>query len=69
MQSIQVPDETGVAVQVDLHEVQIHVKWDEYDIAFPLNVARLVADSTTYLVQQVGGRLTERQREELRSQS
>lgn len=63
MESIQVPDE--VAVQVDMHEVQIHVKWNEYDIALPLNVARLVADATTHLVEQVGGPLTAQQREQL----
>lgn len=51
MQSIQVPDE--VAVQVDLHEVQIHLKWEGYDIALPVTVARLVADATTHLVERV----------------
>lgn len=55
MESIQVPDE--VAVQVDMHEVQIHLKWGDYDIALPLTVARLVADATTHLVEQVGGPL------------
>jgi hypothetical protein len=63
MESIQVPDE--VAVQVDMHEVQIHVKWDEYDIALPLHIARLVADATTHLVEQAGGPLTAQQREQL----
>jgi hypothetical protein len=63
MDSIQVPDE--VAVQVDMREVQIHLKWEGYDIALPLPVARLVADSTTYLVEQVGGPLTPEQAEGL----
>lgn len=53
MQSIQVPAE--VAVQVDLHEVQIHLKWGEYDMALPLTVARLVADATAKLVETVPG--------------
>lgn len=64
MESIQVPDE--IAIQEDMHEVQIHLKWDQYDIALPLTVARLVADATTHLVEQVGGPLTAQQREELR---
>lgn len=51
MESIQVPDE--VAVRADMHEVQIHLSWSEYDIALPLHVARLVADTTTHLVEQV----------------
>ncbi len=63
MESIQVPDE--IAVQVDMNEVQIHLKWEGYDIALPLTVARLVADSTTYLVEQVGGPLTPEQVEGL----
>jgi hypothetical protein len=63
MESIQVPDE--VAVQVDMHEVQIHLKWEGYDIALPLNVARMVSDATTHLVEQVGGPLTAQQREAL----
>lgn len=69
MESIQVPDEDQVAIQVDLHEVQIHVKWPDYDIALPLNVARLVADATTLLVEQVGGPLTDQQREQLERMS
>jgi hypothetical protein len=64
MESIQVPDE--VAVQVDMHEVQIHLKWAEYDIALPLHVARLVADATAHLVEQVGGPLTAQQEQELK---
>lgn len=50
MESIQVPDE--VAVQVDMREVQIHVKWEEYDIALPLHIARLISDASTHLVQE-----------------
>ncbi len=53
MESIQVPDE--IAVQVDMHEVQIHLKWENYDIALPLTVARLVSDATDRLIQSVGG--------------
>jgi len=53
MESIQVPDE--IAVQVDMHEVQIHLKWDNYDIALPLNVARLISDATDQLIERVGG--------------
>lgn len=64
MESIQVPDE--IAVQVDMHEVQIHLKWPGYDIALPLEVARLVADATTHLVEQVGGPITRQQAEEIR---
>ena len=56
MNSIQVPDE--IAVQVDLHEVQVHLKWDDYDIALPLYVARQVSEATTHMVEQVGGPLT-----------
>ncbi len=56
MESIQVPDQ--VAVQVDMREVQIHLKWNDHDIALPLPVARLVADATTHLVEQVDGPLT-----------
>jgi hypothetical protein len=63
MESIQVPDE--VAVQVDMHEVQIHLKWEGYDIALPLHIARLVSDATTHLVEQAGGPLTAQQREAL----
>ena len=63
MESIQVPDE--VAVQVDMNEVQIHLKWDGYDMALPLHIARLVSDATTHLVEQVGGPLTAEQRREL----
>lgn len=63
MENIQVPDE--VAVQVNMNEVQIHLKWGEYDIALPLTVARLVADATTHLVEQVGGPLTPGQMREL----
>jgi hypothetical protein len=66
MESIQVPDE--IAVQVDMNEVQIHLKWDQYDIALPLHVARLVSDATTHLVEQVGGELTRQQREQLERQ-
>jgi hypothetical protein len=68
MESIQVPDEDNVAVQVDMHEVQIHLKWPGYDLALPLNVARLVSDATAYLVEQVGGPLTTQQREQIRRQ-
>jgi hypothetical protein len=53
MESIQVPDE--VTLRVDMHEVQLHLIWEEYDIALPLTVCRLVADNTRHLVQQVGG--------------
>jgi len=53
MESIQAPDQ--VAVQVDMHEVQVHVKWDGYDIALPLTVARLVSDATAQLVEWVDG--------------
>jgi len=65
MTSIQVPDEDQVAVQVDMREVQIHLKWPDHDIAIPLNVARELADATTYLVEQVGGPLTRQQEREL----
>ena len=53
MENVQVPDQ--VAVQADMHEVQIHVKWDEYDIALPLHVARMVADQVTLLVERDPG--------------
>ncbi|MGI8967624.1 MAG: hypothetical protein ACR2GA_00770 [Chloroflexota bacterium] len=53
MESSQVPDE--IAIQVDIHEVQIHLKWEGYDIALPLTVCRMVSESTAYLVEQVGG--------------
>ncbi len=53
MESIQVPDE--IAIQVDIHEVQIHLKWEGYDIVLPLTVCRMVSESTAYLVEQVGG--------------
>jgi hypothetical protein len=63
MNNVQVPDE--VAVQVDMREVQIHLTWDGHDIALPLHVARMVAEATTHLVEQVGGALTPEQRREL----
>jgi hypothetical protein len=63
MENIQAPDE--VAVRVDLHEVQIHLTWPDYDIALPLHVARMVADATTHLVEDAGGPLTAQMREEL----
>ncbi|MDQ2744958.1 MAG: hypothetical protein M3Z66_22055 [Chloroflexota bacterium] len=64
MESIQVPD--NVAIQVDMNEVQIHLKWPGYDIALPLMVARLVANDTAHLVEQVGGPMTTEQIEQLR---
>jgi hypothetical protein len=65
MESIQVPDQ--VAVGADMHEVQVHVRWDEYDIALPVHVARLVADAAAQLVEGVGDRALEAQRERLDS--
>lgn len=56
MDSIQVPDE--IAIDVNMHEVQIHLKWQGYDIALPLHVARQISEATNYLVEQVGGPLT-----------
>lgn len=56
MENIQVPDE--VTLQVDMHEVQIHLKWPEYDIAIPLHVLRQLSTATDELVEQVGGPLT-----------
>jgi hypothetical protein len=53
MESIQVPDQ--VAVQADMREVQIHVKWEGYDIALPVHVARLIADAAAQLVEQGPG--------------
>src|SRR5947209_20475240 len=52
METIQVADQ--VAIEVNLHEVQIHLKWDEYDIAIPLHVARQLAEGTDQLVEHVG---------------
>lgn len=59
MESIQVPDE--VTIQVDMREVQIHLKWSQYDIAIPLDVARQLTIATDQLVEQVGGPLTTEQ--------
>lgn len=56
MESIQVPDE--VVVRVDMHEVQLHLAWNEYDIAIPLHVARQLSIATDQLVEQAGGPLT-----------
>lgn len=67
MNNIQVPDEDQVAVQVDMHEAQIHIKWPDHDIAIPLNVLRELTDATTYLVEQVGGPLTPQQKRELQN--
>jgi hypothetical protein len=63
MDSIQVPDQ--VAVRADMHEVQVHVRWDEYDIALPVHVARLVTDAAAQLVEGMGDRALAAQRERL----
>ena len=52
METIQVADQ--VSVEANYHEVQVHLKWDEYDIAIPLHVARLLAETTGQLVEHVG---------------
>lgn len=59
MESIQVPDE--VTVRVDMHEVQVHLSWPEYDIALPLHILRQLSTATDQLVEQVGGPLTAHQ--------
>lgn len=56
MDSIQVPDE--VTIQVNMHEVQVHVIWEGYDIALPLHILRQLGTATDQLVEQVGGPLT-----------
>jgi hypothetical protein len=56
MESIQVPDE--VTIQVNMHEVQVHVIWPAHDIAFPLHVLRQLSIATDELVEQVGGPVT-----------
>lgn len=63
MESIQVPDE--VTVQVDMREVQIHLKWPQYDIAMPLHILRQLSIATDQLVEQVGGPLTADQAREV----
>jgi hypothetical protein len=52
MDTIQVADH--VAVEANYREVQVHLKWDEYDIAIPLHVARQLAEVTDQLVEHVG---------------
>lgn len=66
-QSIQVPDTDNTAVRVDMNEVQIHLKFPGYDIAIPVDVARMLADATTYLVEQVGGPLTPGQVDDIKN--
>jgi hypothetical protein len=56
MESIQVPDE--VTVRADMHEVQVHLSWNQYDIAIPLHVARQLIITTDELVERAGGPLT-----------
>ncbi|HZU11843.1 MAG TPA: hypothetical protein VFB58_03310 [Chloroflexota bacterium] len=56
MTSIQVPDQ--VEVDVNMHEVQIHLRFPDYDIAIPLHVCRQLSTATDYLVEQAGGPLT-----------
>jgi hypothetical protein len=56
MESIQVPDE--VTIQVNMHEVQVHVIWEGHDIAIPLHILRQLTTATDQLVEGVGGPLT-----------
>lgn len=56
MESIQVPDQ--VTIQVNMHEVQVHVIWEGHDIAIPLHVLRQLSTATDQLVEQVGGPVT-----------
>ena len=45
---------TFEVTEANYHEVQIHLKWEEYDIAIPLHVARQLAEATDQLVEHVG---------------